>query len=237
MARNWDGFDAYLFDIDGTLLNCTDAVHYFGFCRTLSALAKQPIDLDGVVTHGNVDPAILRDALVQAGVSDELWLPHLDQLQASVSDYVEAHTCDFRVEVLPSVREVLQHLQRQGALLGVATGNLERVGWAKLRTAGLDESFSFGGFSDGCWTRTEVFAKAVAIARARLGNADAPLCVIGDTPADIEAAKANGLAVISVATGVYRPEQLAAAQPDFLVGSMDELLQSKPLRAVTTHGA
>ncbi len=34
-ARRWDAYDAYLFDIDGTLMNCTDAVHYFAFCEAL----------------------------------------------------------------------------------------------------------------------------------------------------------------------------------------------------------
>ena len=32
LPRAWDDFDAYLFDVDGTLLNCRDAVHYFAFC-------------------------------------------------------------------------------------------------------------------------------------------------------------------------------------------------------------
>ena len=32
----WDSADAFLFDIDGTLLNSRDAVHYFAF-RTPSA--------------------------------------------------------------------------------------------------------------------------------------------------------------------------------------------------------
>ena len=51
----WDAYDAYLFDIDGTLLNATDAVHYFAFCEALTLLAGRPINLDGVNAHGNVD--------------------------------------------------------------------------------------------------------------------------------------------------------------------------------------
>ena len=43
--RAWDSYDAYLFDIDGTLLNCTDAVHYFAFCDTLTMLARRPLNL------------------------------------------------------------------------------------------------------------------------------------------------------------------------------------------------
>jgi phosphoglycolate phosphatase len=53
--RAWDEFDAYLFDIDGTLINCRDAVHYFAFCESLTRIAGRPMNLDGVVAHGNTD--------------------------------------------------------------------------------------------------------------------------------------------------------------------------------------
>ncbi len=33
---------------------------------------------------------------------------------------------------MPGVEEVLRHLARKGALLGVASGNLETIGWIKI---------------------------------------------------------------------------------------------------------
>ena len=77
LIREWDCFDAYLFDIDGTLLNCSDAVHYFAFCNTLSAIAGRPFTLEGVTAHGNTDVGILRDALALAGVDAAVWRPRL----------------------------------------------------------------------------------------------------------------------------------------------------------------
>ena len=74
--RAWDEFDAYLFDIDGTLINCRDAVHYFAFCEALTRIAGRPTNLDGVVAHGNTDVGILRDALHLAKVPDEAWRPN-----------------------------------------------------------------------------------------------------------------------------------------------------------------
>ena len=50
--------------------------------------------------------------------------------------------------LMPGVEEALDHLARKGALLGVATGNLEMIGWIKVEQAGLREWFRFGGFSD-----------------------------------------------------------------------------------------
>ncbi len=222
--RPWDTYDTYLFDIDGTLLHCGDAVHYFGFCKALTAVAGRPINLDGVVTQGNVDPGILRDAFAIAQVPAELWRPQLPQIREEISAFVEEHAHEFQIEVLPGVREVLTHLRERGATLAVATGNLERVGWAKLACCGLKESFDFGGFSDLCENRSQVFAGALTHAKRR--NVSAAVCVVGDTPADVLAARVNQLDVIAVATGIYSFEELAAAGPTRLVHTLAELLAS-----------
>jgi beta-phosphoglucomutase-like phosphatase (HAD superfamily) len=135
--RPWDSYDAYLFDIDGTLLNCTDAVHYFAFCDSLTAVAGRPINLDGVVTHGSVDVAILRDAWALAGVPESTWRPRLDEVRRAMGSQVENNREDLRIDVLPGAREVLAYLRDRGAILGVATGNLAAIGVAKLSQCGL----------------------------------------------------------------------------------------------------
>lgn len=219
----FDGFDAYLFDIDGTLLNCTDAVHYFAFFEALQMLSGRVLNLDGVVAHGNVDEGILRDALLLAGVPEAEWRPRLPEAGQMMGAFVEARREDLRIAVLPGVRDVLAHLRERGAMLGVATGNLARIGEAKLKHAGLLGCFDFGGYSDGFGTRREVFGAALAEARRRAG-AKARVCVVGDTPEDVRAAKVHGLPVAAVATGVYTFEELHMQGPDWCVRSMQELL-------------
>lgn len=231
-GRAWDGYDVYLFDIDGTLLQCTDAVHYFAFCDALGLIAGRPLNLDGVTAHGNVDVGILRDALLLAGVEDERWRPRLDVWRQRMCGFVEEQKSDLRITVLPGVVEMLEHLRRKGALLGVATGNLEGIGRLKLAHCGLLESFAFGGYSDAYEYRRDVFAGALAKTR-ELAGAEAKVCLMGDTPEDVKAARANGLAVIAVATGIYSFEELRAEAPDWCVQSMGELLESV---AVPTAG-
>jgi phosphoglycolate phosphatase len=221
--RPWDTYDAYLFDIDGTLLNCTDAVHYFAFCDALSAIAGRPLNLDGVVTHGSVDVAILRDAFALASVPESDWRPRLAEARDLMCEQVTRHREDLRIDVLPGVREVLAHLRSRGKILGVATGNLAAIGRTKLAHCGLLDSFHFGGFSDAFETRADVFAAAVAQARA-LTSPNAAICVFGDTPADIRAAQANHLDVIAVATGIFPYEALAAEHPANTLHSLTALL-------------
>ncbi len=218
----WDRYDAYLFDIDGTLLHCRDAVHYFAFCDALTWVAGKTLNLDGVATQGNVDVAILRDAFALGGVPEETWRPRLTEMRERMVAHVGRNRADFEIDVLPGVRELLEHLRARGAVLGTATGNLEGVGIAKLESCGLLPLFHFGGWSDAYESRPAVFGAAVKKARALAGD-HAAICVLGDTPADVQAAHANGLDVIAVATGIFSFETLQAERPTYCIHSLTEL--------------
>lgn len=223
LAHAWDAFDAYLFDIDGTLIHCTDAVHYFAFCDALTSIAGRSLNLDGVVAHGNTDVGILRDAFAHAGIPESQWRAHLPEICTAMADQVDRNRDQLCIKTLPGVRHVLEHLHARGAILGVATGNLERIGTRKLESAGLLDLFHFGGWSDALEYRTDVFRRAIQKAHELAGH-QASILIIGDTPADIRAARDNHLPVIAVATGIYSYEDLITESPDLCIHSMEELL-------------
>ena len=221
-SRAWDRYDAYLFDIDGTLLECTDAVHYFAFCDALHSLSGRALNLDGVTAHGNTDVGILRDALTLAKIPEEAWRGRLAETRAAMCRYVEERKGELCASTLPEVRVILDHLRSRGAVLGVATGNLEGIGKLKLQHCGLLPYFALGGYSDDYEYRRDVFRGALDQVRSIAGS-DASVCVVGDTPADVEAAHANGLEVIAVATGIYPFERLALEKPEWCLHSLREL--------------
>lgn len=223
MQRPWDRYDVYLFDIDGTLLNCRDAVHYFAFCEALRALAGRPLNLDGVTVHGNTDVGILRDALALAAVPEGQWRPRLAEMRASMCRFVQERTGDLAITVLPGVTALLDRLKARGAKLSVATGNLEGIGRTKLQHAGLLRYFDFGVYSDAHEFRGDVFRAGADRAR-ELAGPEAAICVVGDTPLDVRAARENGLDVIAVATGIFKYDTLQAERPDLCLGSLEELL-------------
>src|SRR5690349_3338119 len=134
---DWRAADAYLFDINGTLLNSRDAVHYFAFHRAVEQVFGLDFRIDGVPVHGNTDVGILRAYLEVAGVPESEWHPKLPDVLRIMTEEVERNAADLRPELCPSIREWIELLAAEGKLLGVASGNLEPVGWAKLRACGL----------------------------------------------------------------------------------------------------
>lgn len=222
----WDAADAYLFDIDGTLLNSRDAVHYFAFRHATREVLGREMSIDGVPVHGNTDPGILRAALRLAGIDD----PAIDACMPQIVDHmcaeVERNREELRPELCPAIPELLEYLAAQGKLLGAASGNLEPVGRLKLEKAGLWPRFAFGSFSFPRQTRAEIFAHGVSLARQCLGE-EAIVYVVGDTPSDIEAARAVGVPVIALATGIFSFSDLMAAKPDACFVTAAGLLELK----------
>ena len=222
---DWMGFAAYLFDIDGTILRTRDRVHYNALNRAMREVYGKDTTIDGVQYHGMTDLGILRAALSLAGVPAEEFEKKLPAALKFVCRDVERNASGLAPQVCEGIPAVLEELSKAGKLLGVASGNLEAVGWHKLNAAGLRRYFSFGVFSDHDEERAHIFARGVAFAKERLGN-DATICFIGDTPNDIRAAHAVGAQIISVCTGIYKREDMDPLQPDLCVSSCAELLRS-----------
>jgi phosphoglycolate phosphatase len=219
----WDGQDAYLFDIDGTLLRSRDRVHFDSVARGVKRVTGFEISLDGISIHGNTDTGILREACTGAGIAPDILEPQVAAILEAMCASVAERRHELDPIVMPGVPNALRHLAGRGALLGVATGNLEVIGWIKIETAGLREWFHFGGFSDHFSVRSELIEHAAHKARALAGD-KASVCVVGDTPRDIEAARANNLQVIAVATGHFDFDALRALEPDVCATSLADLM-------------
>jgi len=241
-AFDWQNLDAYLFDIDGTLLNSEDAVHYDAFRSALKNIFGVDSRLDNIPVHGNTDIGILRAAVTLAGKHADFeskLAPAINLIRGQV----ESNKINFRPRLCPAIAELLESLRSRGKIIGVVTGNLETVGWSKLKAASLDHYFSFGAFCDRCATRNEIFRQGIQQARDLLTNSPSAgsasheeshrkrksathrnaVCIVGDTPSDIAAARANQVPIIAVATGIYPYEDLARLHPDLCLRSCEEL--------------
>lgn len=225
-AFSWWAAEAFLFDIDGTLLNSRDGVHYWAFHNAMRRYFPVSSQIDGVPVHGNTDIGIIRAVLAREGVPEQQVTERLPLIVEDMCAEVSANRGGLDPELCPSVMELIRSLHEAGKLLGVVSGNLERIGWLKLEAAGLRGFFSFGCFSDLHERREDIFRAGIAQARSRLGP-DATVHIVGDTPSDILAARAVGFPVIALATGIFSREELLRHGPDACFPCCTDLLAAR----------
>jgi phosphoglycolate phosphatase-like HAD superfamily hydrolase len=213
--------DAYVFDIDGTLLVTKDLVHWNALHQAMTEAYGVDATIEGIPYHGKTDLSILRAAVGRAGVSDSDFEAKLPAALDVVCREVEANHLQLAPAVCPGIVRLLELLKARGKLLGVASGNLETVGWRKIDAAGLRSFFAFGFFSDHHETRAEIFRNALEHVKSQLGPA-ACVCFLGDTPSDVEAAKQVGAQILAVASGTFSFHELSACSPDLCVSHCGE---------------
>jgi phosphoglycolate phosphatase-like HAD superfamily hydrolase len=210
-----------LFDIDGTLVRRAGPHHREALIEGIRRVTGLETTTNGIPVQGMLDPDILTQMMGNAGAAPahiRAALPEI--IRAAEHHYLR--TCpSLRGKHCPGVEAVLERLQRRGVLLALVTGNLTRIGWRKLQRAGLRRYFCFGAFGERAGTRAGLARRAIREARRRgwIG-AQTPVSLIGDAPADIIAARANRIRIISVKTGISRPEELHALAPDFLLPNL-----------------
>jgi len=213
-----------LFDIDGTLIRRAGPHHRLALEEAVRRVTGLETTTDHIPLHGMLDPDILAQMMRNAGASETLIRRAMPRILL-VAGRVYARTVpSLKRKTCPGVRALLGRLKRRGVLLGLVTGNVPRIGWKKLERAGLKRYFRFGAFAGMCPDRAGLVCLAVRQAR-RAGwiNRDAHLALIGDTPADVRAAQANGITAVAVATGISTLEELASHSPDLLVADLRTL--------------
>lgn len=215
--------DAYFFDIDGTLIVSRDLVHWHAMHRAMLDVYGLDANFDGIPYHGKTDRAILRMAVTRHGVSDNEFYEKLPHALAIVRREVCANKEGLKPGVCPDIPRILGEIRELEKILGVASGNLESVGWHKLMAAGIREFFTCGSFGDKLELRTEIFDQAVACAKGRLGNS-ASVCFVGDTPDDIRAARKVNAQIVAVGTGIFPSSELARLNPDVCCNSCGDVL-------------
>jgi len=213
-----------LWDIDGTLLAGGDPDHIDGLRHELSIAAGCEVTFDGIALGGNIERRISAEALTRAGVDPA----DIARLSAEAIERLghryETTVQDRRDRLLPGVVDTLS-LTGSVVAAGVLTGGARRVARAKLAAAGLAELLPFGAYGDEADERHELVehACAEAIERGvRWCGCRAHVVLIGDTPADISAARSSGAVVIAVATGRWSADDLAAHRPDALLEDLSD---------------
>lgn len=205
-----------LFDIDGTLIHTGGAggTALFAAFRQLFAV-ENPVE---VPFSGRTDRGICAQLFQAHGIqhTPENW----SRLRAGYLEHLAVHLPQRKGRVLAGVADVLRGLQaRDDLALGLLTGNMREGARLKLAFYGLHEHFAFGGYGDDHHDRDSVAREAWQAAQQYLNgrSESARVWVVGDTPLDVQCARAIGASVLAVATGSHPSDELQAARPDVLL--------------------
>ena len=217
-----------LFDIDGTLVKSGGAGKAAMEAALASAFAV-PADTAGVPFTGRTDRAIGRDLFQHHGIEPSAanWDRFLGDYLGHLPGCLTRHTgC-----VLPGIAGLVALLAaRPDVLLGLLTGNIRAGARLKLAHFELFHFFRCGGFGDQHFDRDDVARDALADVRRHHPAVDpARVWVIGDTPLDVQCARAIGARAAAVATGWHSAAELAAAGADL---ALQDLADPSPLLAM-----
>lgn len=218
-----------LFDIDGTLLV---PARGRGYRREIKEILVEVFGtagrLDEVRFDGKTDLRILREALEPEGIGPDRIRERLDVWQLRFVELTERLGRNEPLFVTCSgVETLLTTLQEDDRFaLSILTGNLEPMASLKLRAVGIGGHFAlrgaYGGDHEDRNALPAIAAARIAEQTGRVRERDRHV-IVGDTPRDVEAARAFGMRCVAVATGHYSVDELAALEPDAVLPDLCDL--------------
>ncbi len=220
-----------LFDIDGTLIR-TGGAGMIAFERVFASEFKSPGGAKRLKFSGRTDPSIVRDFFRLHGLD-----PTPDNFRRFYEPYhfwLDHVLHEMGGRVLPGVLELIDGLRAlpDPPVIGLLTGNVRLGAEIKLRHYGIWDHFELGAFGDDHEDRNQlaVIARERGNRHLRRELTGEEIVVVGDTPHDINCARAINAPCLAVATGGITKEELAAHQPAWLVDDLTQISAQKLCR-------
>ena len=198
-------------DIDGTLLTTAKA-GVFAWEGAVRELTGRNFELVSVRIAGLTDYQIAERTFETLGIKTDAQF--LRRFVDRYGELLPASLPRKQGSVMPNVREILEHLRgRPDVRSYLLTGNTRAGARAKLTHYNLIKYFPDGAFAEDTGGRGSIARRALELAKQSGAVARGGVFVIGDTPHDVECARAIDARTIAVATGGYTIEELKAYHP------------------------
>ena len=224
-----------LWDIDGTLVHAGPAAREAFDWAVASVLQREVVE-HGISMSGKTDPQIALELMAALAVDDEEARRHLPAVLEGLERELEgaADTIREKGHVHPGVEDLLRRLhKRPGVVQSVLTGNLAANGALKVAAFGLERwlDMDIGAYGSDDHDRTKLVPIAILKAARRYGHHFRPeeVWVIGDTPRDLECARAGGARCLLVGTGRYSYDDLLKEDADAVFPDLSDVDQVEKL--------
>lgn len=209
---------AVLFDLDGTLVDTIELLlesvhHAFAERDARRPGAAAPTDAEWIAGIGTPLAAQLRP-----WAADEA---EVVALMASYREYQREHH-DRLTRSYDGVPDVVRALRARGHPTAVVTSKADDVAHRTLAWVGLTPLMDLV-VGVGATARHKPDPAPVRFALDHLGYAPADALFVGDSPHDVHAGNAAGVATVAALWGPFSRATLEAARPTYLISSIAEL--------------
>lgn len=206
-------YRAAVFDLDGTLLDSYVGIHD-ALSTVLEHFGRPAVTVEEarrLVGHG-------LEALIAKVLPEELRAEGAERFRFRYKVNAPKLT-----RLMPDAELVVSELWRRGVKLSIASNKPAVFSRQLLAGFGLEELFAYVGGPDlGFPEKPDPAMVRAAI--GAMGVPPAETLFVGDMVVDVATARAIGLAVAVVPLGSSTREELLAERPDYLFGSLAEVL-------------
>jgi phosphoglycolate phosphatase-like HAD superfamily hydrolase len=214
-----------LFDIDGTLIR-GDQAGRLAMGAALEQMFGTKGSLDTYEMGGKTDSRIVSDLLGDVGIDSLEIRQKLPDFFLLMADFAREVYPLRDITTCPGIESLLARLRvRDDVMVGLLTGNAQTTAPLKLAAADIDpDQFIVGAFGSDDLDRNNL--PEIALQRANELTGDVitrnNVVVVGDTPADVECARAGMARSVAVASGWHSADTLLQYEPDYLFADLSD---------------
>jgi pyrophosphatase PpaX len=206
-----------LFDLDGTLIDSGPMI--------MASARYAAREVLGVESDGEIDE-LVRSHIGGPGLTammEAIDPSRVDELVASYRE--ENERLHEGLEAFDDVLEVLLRFQAEGRRLGIVTAKRRATVELAFARFPLLQRVTEVLVSADDTARHKPDPAPILVALDRLAASPPEAAYVGDSPFDVQAARAAGAFAVAVSWGgIHSGERLAAEEPDALVNSPHDLL-------------
>ncbi|KWX74873.1 pyrophosphatase PpaX [Paenibacillus jilunlii] len=204
--------ECVLFDLDGTIVNTNELI-ISSFLHTLKENNLPPLTREQIIPY--MGTTLHQQLSAFSGLEDT------SVLEQSYRSYNYAHH-DELIGSFPHVNETMEELADRGIKLGIVTTKIRPTTIKAL------EMFDLLKYMETIVTVNDVVqpkphAEPVLKAVSNLGVNPRRTLMVGDSPVDIQSAKAAGVRVAAVAWSLKGEDVLSKYEPDYIIHDMKDI--------------
>ena len=203
-------FKGIIFDIDGTLTSTNELIFASFNHITEKYLGKAYSQEQIISLFGPTEDQILK----------EMCGKNFEQAKKEYYNYYDSN--HHMADLYPGIKDLLFHLKEKNLLLSIYTGKGRKAAVITLKKLGIHDYFDLIITGDDV-AEHKPSAEGINKFIDKFELIKDDVLMVGDSPADIKAAKAAEVRVASVLWDSYAKEKVLLLKSDFVFHSVEEL--------------